>query len=226
MTRFTPRLLILAASMAGLIGCDNAAKKVEQEQQDLTEQRQEAQKEQAELVQEQQEEQRDLANDRAEPTRDMAGQRGTEPARAGGDMAAQGSTDRMGELKQEQQEERADLQKEQAEELQDEKKDLVEAKEDVNAQRADLVNEQSEKLRDLQKRADELRAKAEGEAEGQKAQQVTAALSKFPTQQQSIERDIEALRTVKETNLNRAKTQVEKKLSSLEKTLDRAESSL
>jgi len=223
MKTITPRLMILAAAMAGLIACDNA-KKVEQEQQDLTEQRQEVQKEQAELTQEHRKEQADLAKDRAEELR--PDDRANAPMAAPNAERIRDTNEEAAELNREQQKERADLRQDNAEELRGKEKDVVEAKQAVNEERAEIVSDKSEKLRKLETRVQEVQAKAQTETEGQKAQQVTAALSTFPTQRQAIERDIEALKTVTETNLNRAKDSVEKKLSSLEKVVDKAESRL
>jgi hypothetical protein len=61
----------------------------------------------------------------------------------------------------------------------------------------------------------------QGKAEDGK--QVNSALAGFPSQRRAVERDIDALDKVTAANLNRAKENVEKKLSSLDKTLDRAE---
>ena len=55
----TPRVMILAASIAGLMACDKG-QKVEEAQQDLSQQRQEATQEQAELRRDQAEERADL----------------------------------------------------------------------------------------------------------------------------------------------------------------------
>lgn len=238
----TPRVMILAASIAGLIAC-NASKKVEEQQQDLAETRQEVAKDQADLRNDQmkesanlqqeqlREQQRDgvgapTVNRTGEPIArtDTMGHRDTNDIRENQNERAEDRTD----LAKEHAEERAELNKDSAEKLQAKKEDVAEAKQDANEQRADLVKDSREKLRDLDERADKIRTKiGTGEAEEPKERtQVTTALSTYPTQRQAAERDIEALNSVSEANLNRAKKQVDKQLSSLDKVLDRAESAL
>jgi len=46
----TPRLLILAASIAGFVACDNAAKRVQEERHDIVQEQNEANKERADLA--------------------------------------------------------------------------------------------------------------------------------------------------------------------------------
>lgn len=256
--RFTPRLMIIAASIAGLVACDSA-KKAEQAQQNHYENAQEAAKEQAELTQEQRKEQAKLNQEHAEEKRevmkdgveernDMARGsdttlgRGTDPAardmRANREVAEERNevANERTELTREQQKERADLTKEQAEERADLSKDhaeertegsrkIAEASKDADEDRAEIVKDTREKLRDLDERAAKLQAKAQ-EASPQEKTQVSSALSAFPTKRQALERDIEALNNVAAANLNRAKDKVEKQISSLEKSLDRAESAL
>ncbi|MET0339965.1 MAG: hypothetical protein ABW252_03150 [Polyangiales bacterium] len=242
MTRFTPRLLMLAAAMAGLVACDNA-KQAEQAQQNKLENQQEAAKDQAELTNEQRQEQaklnqnqaeqqRDLAKDENEKTRELArGEDAKDVAEERNEMAK----DRA-DLHNEQQKERADLNKDQHEEQRDLAKDKAEERADdqnkvakktdkANEDRAEIVNDSREKLRELDTRLNELQQKAAAASPKEKTQ-VTTALATFPKGRQALERDIEALGTVQATNLNRAKTQVENKLSGLDKILDKAESRL
>ncbi|HEX5659268.1 MAG TPA: hypothetical protein VFX59_18870 [Polyangiales bacterium] len=131
----------------------------------------------------------------------------------------------MVELRQEQQQERAELKRKNTQELREEQQDVTEAKKEANEARAQILKDQSERLRELERRADQLRHKQE-QAQGEKAQRLNAALSTIPTQQQAIERDIEALSTVKASNLNRAKDQLDQMLSRMDDTLDRAESNM
>ena len=227
----TPRVMILAASIAGLIACDSA-KQVQQETQDLNETKQEAAKDQAELRNEQLREQAELRQDEQ---RDMPRDPALRPIDGTG-MVQPGTTGRIDDRTHDMAEERADLAKDQAEErvdlnkkqsqkIRDAQKELAEAKQDANEQRGELVKDTRDKLRVLDERAAELRTKVSTATAEDKAE-VTTALSGFPTKRQALERDIEALGSVKEANLSRAKDKVEKQLSSLDKTLDRAESSL
>jgi len=214
-------LTLLAASIAGLVACDQS-KEVRSEAQDLNETKQEAVKEQAELQQEQRKEQAEL---RQEETREIQREQpGARPIDTMGthDDSAERAQERA-ELTREQAKDRADLAKDQNEKIRDEKKDLVEAKQDANEQRAEILKDSREELTKLDERAAQLRNKVV-EATAEDKAQVTSALSGWPTQRRDVERDIDALTSVKEANLNRAKTRVEKKLSALDNTLDRAES--
>jgi hypothetical protein len=225
--QLTPRVMILAASIAGLIACDNAPKQVDRTQQDLSEHRQEAAKEQAELRREhekervdlQREAQRERANDPVVvPPADTRAEVREENAREERAEINRETTD----LKKEHAKERADLNQEQAKDRKDLHEDLNEAKKDAERERAEIVKDSREKLQELDQRAAEVRARVEqGRAED--ARQANSALSAFPGQRKAVERDIDALNTVTAANLNRAKGNVEKKLSSLDKTLDRAE---
>jgi len=85
------------------------------------------------------------------------------------------------------------------------------------------VKDSRDELRDLDERAQKLRVKTET-ASPETRTQVTSALSGFPSERKSVERDIEAINTVQEANLKRAKDKVKKELGSLDKRLDRAES--
>jgi hypothetical protein len=215
------QLTLLAASIAGLVACDQS-KQVRNEAQDLNETKQEAVKEQAELQQEHQKEQAEL---RQEETREIQREQpGVRPIDSMGthDDPAERAQERA-ELARDQAEERADLAKNQNEKIREEKKDVVEAKQEANEQRAEIVKDSREELTKLDQRAAELRNKVV-EAKPEDKAQVTSALSGWPTQRREVERDIEALNSVKEANLDRAKTRVEKKLSALDNTLDRAES--
>jgi hypothetical protein len=231
----TPRVMILAASIAGLIACDST-KQVQQETQDLNETKQEVAKDQADMRRDQAQEQAELRKDEQRDTardpalRPMDGTGVVEPGvNARADNRAQDRAQDMAEeradLAKDQAEERAKLNEKSADKIRDEKQDLAEAKKDANEQRGDLVQDSRDKLRQIDARAEELRTKVSSATPEDKAQ-VTTALTGFPTKRQALERDIEALGTVKEANLSRAKDKVEKQLSSLDKTLDKAESSL
>jgi len=227
----TPRVMILAASIAGLIACDSA-KQVQQETQDLNETKQEATKDQAELRNEQQREQAELRQDeqrnmpRDPALRPIDGTGMVQPGTTGRtDDRAQDMAEERADLAKDQAEERVDLNKKQSQKIRDAQKELAEAKNDANEQRGELLKDTRDKLRELDERAAELRTKVSTATPEDKAE-VTSALSGFPTKRQALERDIEALGSVKEANLTRAKDKVEKQLSSLDKTLDRAESSL
>lgn len=231
----TPRLLILAASIAGLVACDNA-KRVQEEKQDIVQEQHEANKERADLARDQQqervdlnrktehdiaEEQRDLAKAERDQGAPMKNNPGTEARDV--DHAVGERNDKMAELNREQAKERANLAKDQAEERKDERKDLAAARQDLNEERAESVKDSREELRDLDQRAEKLRVKTETATPETKSQ-VTTALSGFPSERRTVERDIDALNTVQEANFKRAKDKVKKELSSLDKRLDRAES--
>jgi DNA repair exonuclease SbcCD ATPase subunit len=232
----TPRLLILAAAIAGFSACDNAGKRVQEEKQDIAQEQQEAEKARAELAREQREERADLnrktQNEVAEEHKDLAqAERGqgaplqNDPARERNDvdreLAARG--EKVDTLQDKQAKERAELAKDQQEERVEQRKDLAEARRDLNEERAEIVKDSREELRDLDQRAEKLRQKTETASPETKTQ-VTTALSGFPTERKAVERDIDALNTVQEANLRRAQDKVKKELSGLDKRLDRAES--
>jgi hypothetical protein len=232
----TPRLLILAASIAGLVACDNAAKRVQEEKQDIVHEQNEATKERADLARKQQEErvdlnrktehdiaeeQRDLAKAQADQGAPMKNNPSTEAREV--DRAVDKRNEEVAELHQKQAKERANLAKDQAEERKDQREDLAEARRDLNQERAEIVKDSREELRDLDQRAEKLRAKTETATPETKSQ-VTSALAGFPSERRTVERDIDSLNTVQEANLKRAKDKVKKELSSLDKRLDRAES--
>jgi hypothetical protein len=232
----TPRLLILAASIAGLVACDNAAKRVQEEKQDIAQEQNEAVKERADLAREQREERVDLdrktQGDIAEEQRDLAKAQRDEGAPMKNDperearevnRAGQERGEETAELSQKHAKERANLAKEQQNERKEQKEELSEARRDLNEERADLMKDSREELRELDERAEKLRNKTETATPETKSQ-VTTALSGYPSERRTVERDIEALSTVQEANLKRAKDKVKKELSSLDKRLDRAES--
>lgn len=231
MNKLTPRVLILAASIAGLIACDSA-KQVQQETQDLNATKQEVAKDQAELRQEQRQEQAELRTDenravaRDPALRPVDGTGAVEPGvNARAENRMQDRAEDRADLAKDQAEERADLNQKATDKIRDKQEDLAEAKQDANEERGDLLKDSRDKLRKIDERAAELRTKVSSATAEDKAQ-VTTALSSFPTKRQALERDIEALSSVKEANLSRAKDKVEKQFSSLDKTLDKAESSL
>jgi len=230
-TSLTPRVLILAASIAGLIACDST-KNVQEERQDLNEAKQEAAKDQAELRADQQKEQAELRKDE---NRDIARDPAMRPVDGTGvvepgvnarvEKTAQDNAEERAELAKDQAEDRADLKQETRENVRDKKEDLAEAKKDANEERGDLLKDSREKLRKIDAREAQLRTKV-STASAQDKAEVTTALNSFPTQRKALERDIEALSSVKAANLSRAKDKVEKQFSSLDKTLDKAESAL
>lgn len=231
----TPRLLILAASIAGLVACDNA-KRVQEEKQDIVQEQNEATKERADLARDQYQERVDLnrktGHDIAEEQRDLAKAENDQGAPMKNDPAAEARdvdhavgqrNEKMAELNRDQAKERANLAKDQAEERQDKREDLAAARRDLNEERAETVKDSRDELRDLDQRAEKVRTKTETATPETKSQ-VTTALSGFPTERRAVERDIDALTTVQEANFKRAKDKVKKELSSLDKRLDRAES--
>jgi hypothetical protein len=215
MKRPLTNIMILAGSIAALSACDRG-KQVERESQDLSQTQQETVKEQAELTREQRQEQADLQNEQA---RDMA-----HPNAIGTDNPAERAEERA-DLSREQAEERARLSQRQSEKMREEQKDLAEAKQEANEQRADIVKDSRDKLADLDERAQKLRDKL-AQANAQEQTEVRSALTPFSGQRQAIERDIEALDSVREANLSRTKEKLQKHLSALDTTLDRAESKL
>lgn len=231
----TPRLLILAAAIAGFSACDRA-NQVQEEKQDIAQEQTKAENDRAELAREQQKERADLERKSdqniAEEQKDLAqAQRGQGGAMHNDSTREQRDVDhqiderneKMNDLNQKQAKERADLSKDQAKERADEREDLTEARRDLNEERAEMVKDSRQELNDLDERAQKLRTKVET-ATPETRTHVTTALSGFPTERKAVERDIDALNTVQEANFKRAKDKVKKELSSLDKRLDRAES--
>lgn len=233
----TPRLLILAASIAGLVACEKPEQRVQEEKKDLVQEQNEAAKERADLAREQAKERADLerkaGDDIAEERRDLAeAERGAGTPMVGDKPAdeqrevnreLEARNEKVGELNEKQRKERADLVREQKKERAEEREDLVEARKDLNEERAEIVKDSRDKLRDLDERAAKLQKNIET-ASAETRTQVTSALTGFPTERKAVERDIDAINTVQEANLKRAKDKVQKELSSLDKRLDRAES--
>ena len=231
----TPRLLILAASIAGLVACDST-KRVQEEKQDIAQEQNEAQKERADLAREQHQERVDLnqktGQEIAEERRDLAAAEHDQGAPLKNDAVREqrdverelgARNEKVNELDQKQAKERADLAKDQRAERVEQREDLADARRDLNQERAEIVKDSREELRDLDQRAEKLRQKVETATPETKSQ-VTTALSGFPTERKAVERDIESITTVQEANLKRAKDKLKKELSSLDKRLDRAES--
>ena len=91
--------------------------------------------------------------------------------------------------------------------------------------RLDIMKDSRDELRDLDERVQKLQNKAQG-ATVEEKNHVATALTGWTSKREAAERDIEALKSVAAANLNRAKETVKKELSSLDKTLDKAESAL
>lgn len=214
----TSHALLLAASIAGLSAC-NTGKRVEQESQDLNQAKQEAANEQAQLRQEQRQEQIELTEEQRHDNTDMVGR--TKPA----EERVEERVEERAELNQDQAAQRQRLNERQNERIRDEQEDVTEAARAAAEQRADIMKDSRKELGKMDERAAELRSKA-AQASVEERAAVDSALSAYPSRRDAVERDIEALDTVKAANLNRAKDKVEKQLSKLDQTLDRAESKL
>jgi len=244
MNRRSTRLLILAAAIAGVVACDNT-KQAEQAQENQVEHAQEAQKDQAQLTQEQREEQAKLTQKQVEDQRDLVKDETKEHneiaksadkdikdiredqadlAKERNDLA-QKQGEQRADLNKDQAEDRADLNKDQIEQRNKDNKKLAAAAGDAQGERGDLVNKSREKLNDLDQRATAVQTKAAGATPEEKTQ-VATALTGWTSKRAAAERDIEALNSVTAANLNRAKSAVDKELSSLDKVLDKAESHL
>ena len=215
MKRPLTNIMILAGSIAALSACDRS-KQVERESQDLSQTQQETVKEQAELAQQQRQEQAELRNEQEHDR--------MHPSAIGADTPTEQAEERA-DMARDQAQERARLNERQGEKMREEHKDLAEARHEANEQREDIEKDSRDKLADLDQRAQKLRDKVV-EATEQERADVRSALTPFSGQREAAERDIEALDSVKEANLNRAKEKVQKRLSALDTTLDRAESKL
>lgn len=93
----------------------------------------------------------------------------------------------------------------------------------VQEQRETLAADSREELSELTLRADTLQAKVQStDIENQR--EVRSTLAGVPEQRAAIERDIDALETVRAENLQRTRANIKNKLSALDNALDNAES--
>jgi hypothetical protein len=215
------KILLLAFALAG--GC-NSADNLKRAEQQEAENRQEALQQRAELNQEHQEEQQDLNREIAENEQDLPGTQGVAEERV--EEREEARADRR-ELNQDQAKERNALENDLADQRAEDAVDVKEAKTKVEKKRQEIASDTREELTKLdqrtQKLATDLNTK-EADAEDRSA--AASALAKVPDQRQAIESDLEALETVRAENLDRARSNLKKRLSALDNTLDKAESKL
>lgn len=90
-------------------------------------------------------------------------------------------------------------------------------------ERAEIMRDTRVRLEQLDKRAAQLRDQAD-QGIVDNVTQINAALARFQTQRRDVERDLDALNAISAANLNRVRDRVERKLSSIDRTLSPAES--
>ena len=211
----TEAKLSILLACAGLFACNPAAKveRAQEEQQkvaaEATEQRAELNREHrdeaAELTQEQRQERAELD----QKARDKMINEQREAVKVG--------TDQM--------QERARLEAKLADKSNEANTDLSKASAELDQQRQQVQSRSRERLQKIDARATTLSSRAQT-AEAKEKVSATEALSGFPSERETAERDIEALSTVTAANLKRAEKTVDNELAKLEKRLDRVEDKL
>ncbi len=193
-------ILPFVLGLAGATACQSDPnRKVEMAQAEQREDNQEAARDQAELSREQREERNELAQDQREENEPM-----------------NEKIEERNELARDQAEDRRDLTTDQREEQVDNRQDVREAAKDSNADKREYARESRERLRKAEARVQEIRK------DGVPAD-ATATLNSMPRQFEEAERDINALESIKTANWEQQKAQVDSKLASLERTIERVE---
>ena len=188
--------------LGGASACQsNPNKQVESARAAQMEGQQEAARERDRLAREQQEESDELAREQMQEGEPVSER-----------------MEEQGELASEQAEEQGELRTEQLEEQKENVQDVREATTQATRAQREYANAARERLRAVQQRARQLRERTAG-SQGE----ATATLNTLPERMQETERDIEALETIQTANFQQKKTQVDRKLSSLESSLDRVE---
>jgi len=238
------KYLTALALCSGLLAC-SPEKQLERAEEKQAETIQKAAQKQAELQAKQQEEQQklsqdfakqdqklkkeavDTANDMGETAQKAAGKLNEDEADIQEERIKVGSDQALerDDLLEEQQAERATQDKKINEQTNEATERVQKAEAKVNAQRQVIVQDSRDELIELDQRAVNLRGKAAG-ADAQKRAAAANTLAEVPAQRAAIAADIEALETVKAENLKRAKSDIEKRISALDKTLDHVESEL
>ena len=213
------KTLLVALAIAGGCTSGDSMKRAEEQQADN---RQEAVEQRTELAQEQQQEQQALNREVAEDQRDVAGDRNVAEERA---EVRQDAIDERAKLNAEQARERQDLERDLNEQGAKDQKRLSEAEIKVEQKRSEIATDTRKELSKLDQRAAKIQSElSAGEAD--KGIAAASVLETVPKQRQAINADLEALDTVRAENLNRAKSNLSKRLSALDDTLDKAESKL
>jgi predicted nucleotide-binding protein (sugar kinase/HSP70/actin superfamily) len=127
------------------------------------------------------------------------------------------------DLTQEQRAEQAKQNKKLAEQRSEDAEDVQKAEAKVNERRNEIAKDSREELTELDERTVALRSKAEA-ADAKTRAAASSTLAEVPQQRAAITADIDALETVKAENLSRVKSDLKKRLSALDETLDQAES--